>query len=100
MRASLDMPGIKAERDHDFHEAISMGNLAEAEEWLEEEKGIILHDEPEWVEELEEMLFDAYTEQGDSEGAKRVAEHSMNADSKIRRMNALVEHGLTSPRSD
>ncbi|MFA6525475.1 MAG: hypothetical protein WCT33_04395 [Patescibacteria group bacterium] len=91
MKASLDMPGIKAERDYDFHEAIRMGNLSEAEEWLEEEKGIILHDEPEWVEELEQLLFDGYVAQGDAEGAKRVAEHSMNADSKERRLKALAE---------
>jgi hypothetical protein len=91
MKAESEYPEIKAELDMEFHEALSMGNLSQAEEWLEEEKRIILKDEPEWVEELEQLLFDAYVEQNDTESAKRIAENSMNAESRERRLGTLAE---------
>ncbi|MFA6392256.1 MAG: hypothetical protein WCW66_05955 [Patescibacteria group bacterium] len=91
MKAETEYPAIKAELDLEFHEALKIGNLSQSEEWLEEEKQIILKDEPEWVEELEQLLFDAYVEKGDNKSAKRVAENSMNPDSKDRRLKALTE---------
>ena len=91
MKAESEYPEIKQELDLEFHEAMSMGNLTPAEEWLEEEKQSILKDEPEWVDELEQLLFDAYLEQSDTESARRVAENSMNPESKDRRLKALAE---------
>lgn len=91
MKAENEYPEIKAELDLEFHEALNMGNLTQAEEWLEEEKQSILKDEPEWVDQLEQLLFDAYVEHGDTESARRVAENSMSEESRAKRIALLAE---------
>lgn len=89
MKASMEMPHIKDELDYDFEEAIKIGNLSEAETWLKEQKETILRMEPEWVDELEQKLFEAYLDIDDIASAKRIAEESMSEESQEVRLETL-----------
>lgn len=89
MKASMEMPTIKSELDYDFEEAIKIGNLSEAEDWLKEQKETILRMEPDWIDELEQKLFEAYLQIDDVASAKRIAEESINDESGESRIETI-----------
>jgi len=89
MKLSAEIPHIKDAVDYDFREALKIGNLQEAEDWLKEEKETILRDDSTWIDELEAELFQSYLAKGDLVSAQRIAENSVDQKNREARLEAI-----------
>jgi len=73
-----------------FKEAVDAGNLAQAEDWLDQAQNEEKYDDR-WLDHRQRELFRAYYQIKDWVGAKRIVEKTKDPDSKAGRITRLEE---------
>lgn len=83
---------IEIKNTASFQEAITAGNLEQAEAWLDNIKATRPENyDDRWIDHREREIFKSYCEKQDWFGAKRIVESSLKEDSKSGRKERLAQ---------